>query len=133
MQYLFPVDGDHRQRHGQDEPPVVTLDIHDSHSMAFIQYKFQILHLGRSTETRPAGARIKFCFRIKGRITTAHATIMTIFFAVSLFTSKGQFSSFSYTDLILLWGKLFSISLYPDCYYYFPQQKSSCLLSFYLR
>jgi hypothetical protein len=73
--------------------------------MAFVQYKFQILHLSRSPETRPAGARIKFCFRIKEIITTANATIKAIFFAVPVFTSKGQFGPFSYTNVILLRGK----------------------------
>jgi hypothetical protein len=84
---------------------VVSLHLYSSHSMAFVQYKFQILHLSRSPETRPAGARIKFCVRIKRIITTANATIKATFFAVPVFTSKGQFGPFPYTSVILVVGK----------------------------
>jgi hypothetical protein len=74
-------------------------------ALSITNFKFCILAAG--PETRTAGPGIKLCFRVKELITTADATVSTIFFAVPILACERQVSTFHSADLILLRGKLF--------------------------
>jgi len=89
------------------------------HPEAVINIFFDTILGDRSPETRPACARIKFCFWTKQWVSAASAHVGAFFLVFQKFSGECGFSSLFSQHMILFWRKKFFPLLFCFGYFWF--------------